>query len=140
NLAPEQYLQLEGGEAPSDELLRRISMIYGWNFYELQAMLRSEQARSLQPRRLGNPFPGASARAERVRAMLRELDAELAGLPDAKLDVLLTQLELIRGTVAQHQPRQAPAAPDQATPAARRRGHAGAPQRAAALAQRKTPS
>jgi transcriptional regulator with XRE-family HTH domain len=94
-----QYHRLEAGEAPGDELLRRISMVYDWNYHDLQALLRSQQARALQPRRLGSPYPGASASGQRLKALLQEVEGLFATLPDPEQQFVLTQLELVRETL-----------------------------------------
>jgi len=121
HIAPEQYARLEGGEMPGDDLLRRISMVYNWNFQELGSLLRAEQARNLQPRLMGNPFPGTSQRGERLRALCRELEAQFGTLPEAEQHVVLAQLELIRGTTARHRPKAAAPGPEDALGKPRRR-------------------
>lgn len=97
------YMRLEGGEDPGDELLRRISMVYDWNFHDLITLLRSEQARTLQPRRIGSPFPQASARSIRLKSLVGELDLLFARLSEKDQQFVLTQLELIRETMGRLQ-------------------------------------
>ncbi|HEX7927569.1 MAG TPA: hypothetical protein VF678_08260, partial [bacterium] len=115
------YQRLEEGEAPNDELLRRISLAYNWNYYDLKAILRSEQARQLQPRRVGNPFPNTSVRLDRLRNLWREIEAVFGGAPEAEQEMMLAQLELIRATLSRgrridhHLPMQPPA-PSAAVP------------------------
>ncbi len=99
NIPPAIYRRVEAGEAPNDDLLRRISMVYGWNYHDLQALLRSEQAGALQPHRIGSPFPGASAHTVRLRPLLHEIEGLFAGLPERDQHLLLAQLELIRDTL-----------------------------------------
>ena len=99
NVPPALYRRVEAGEAPSDDLLRRISMVYGWNYHDLQALLRSDQAHALQPHRIGSPFPGASAHALRLRPLLHEIEGLFAGLPEREQHLVLSQLELIRETL-----------------------------------------
>lgn len=96
---PERYRHLEAGEAPSDDLLRRISMVYDWNYYDLQALLRTEQARALQPHRVGSPFPAASGRQSQLRGLMQEMEGLFAGLPDRDQQFVITQLELVRETL-----------------------------------------
>lgn len=98
-LSVEHYRLLEAGEPPSDELLRRISMVYDWNYYDLQARLRTEQARALQPRRMGSPFPASSGRMAQFRGLTQEMEALFAGLPERDQQFVVTQLELVRETL-----------------------------------------
>ncbi len=116
HITPEQYLRLEEGEAPSDDLLRRISMTYNWNFQELVTLLRAEQAHNLQPRLLGNPFPNTGLSLERLKAVCREMEGLFGTLPGPEQEVLLAQLDLIRGTMARHRQKPVPAAPAGAAP------------------------
>jgi transcriptional regulator with XRE-family HTH domain len=102
SIGVEEYQRLEDGEAPSDELLRRIGVTYNWNYYDLISILRSQQAHKLQPRRMGSPFPGATVRPEKLRALVRELEAAFPALPDAEQDMVLAQLDLIRATAQRH--------------------------------------
>jgi transcriptional regulator with XRE-family HTH domain len=114
NIGAPAYQRLEDGESPSDELLRRISMIYNWNYYDLQAILRSEQARQLQPRRVGNPFPNTTVRLNRLRGVCRDIETVFGIAPEAEQDLMLAQLELIRGTLQRH--RRTEPAPAQPAP------------------------
>jgi transcriptional regulator with XRE-family HTH domain len=129
HLSPEQYARLEAGEMPGDDLLRRISMVYNWNYQELATSLRAEQARNLQPRLRGNPFPGTSQRGERLRTLCRELEAQFGTLPDAEQEVVLAQLDLIRGTMARHRPKPpaSPPIPEDGLTKSRRRTSAPLP-------------
>ncbi len=103
NVDPDTYRRLERGEPPTDELLRRISIVYDWNYYDLIALLRSEQARALHPRQLGSPYPGASGHQHRLQSLLDELERAFPALPEAQQQYLLAQLELIRDTARRHQ-------------------------------------
>ncbi|HKI98428.1 MAG TPA: hypothetical protein VKB51_08160 [bacterium] len=98
-ISPDLYRRLEEGAAPPDALLRRISMVYDWNYYDLQALLRTEQARSLQPHRIGTAYPGASAQSGRLRALMQEMEGLFVGLPDRDQQFVLTQLELVHQTL-----------------------------------------
>lgn len=91
------YERLEAGDMPSDELLRRISMVYDWNYYDLVALLRSQHIETLQPRRVGAPFP-SSERQRRLTALLRECEQHFPQLAEAEQKVLLAQVELVRDT------------------------------------------
>jgi transcriptional regulator with XRE-family HTH domain len=116
HLTTDQYIRLEEGEMPGDDLLRRISMVYTWNFQELLSQLRAGQAHNLQPRLLGNPFPGTGQRLERLKGVCRELEGMFGGLPEAEQDIALAQLDLIRGTMARQRRPAAPAPPAQPAP------------------------
>jgi transcriptional regulator with XRE-family HTH domain len=109
NIGTAGYQRLEEGEMPSDELLRRISMIYNWNYYDLQAILRSEQAQQLSPRRVGNPFPNTGVKTDRLRTVCREIEAVFAAAPEAEQEMMLAQLELIRSTLQRHRRTELPA-------------------------------
>jgi transcriptional regulator with XRE-family HTH domain len=98
-IPPELYHRLEAGEAPGDDLLRRISVIYDWNYNDLRYLLRTEQAGALQPRRMGSPFPGTTAHGPHLRAVLHEVESLFAGLPEKDQQFVLTQLELVRETL-----------------------------------------
>jgi len=99
NIGAEGYQRLEEGEAPNDDLLRRISMIYNWNYYDLQAILRSQQAQQLQPRRVGNPFPNTSVRLDRLRNLWRDIESAFSTAPEPEQEMMLAQLDLIRATL-----------------------------------------
>lgn len=96
---PEHYQRLEAGESPADDLLRRISMVYDWNYYDLVSLLRTEQAGTLQPRRFGSPYPAASAGGSQLRTLLQEMESLFTGLSDKDQQFVLTQLELVRETL-----------------------------------------
>ncbi len=103
NIDEEHYLRIEGGEQPSDEVLRRISLVYNWNYQDLISILRSEQARTFQPPRVGMPFLGSTAHTARFRQLSRELEALFNRLSDADQQMAIAQLELIRDTMRRHQ-------------------------------------
>lgn len=96
------YEALEAGQAPSDELLRRISVLYNWNYRELVDLLRAEQAGSFYPHLRTPPFPGATARAGRYRKLVEEMYELFTRLPDADQRMILSQLELVRDTMRRH--------------------------------------
>lgn len=99
NIDEETYLGLEDGQSPSDELLRRISSVYRWNYHDLLALLRTQHAHSFQPIRVGTPYPEATADLDRLRDLndeLRQIFNQLA--PEERIRVL-AQIELIRDTM-----------------------------------------
>jgi len=99
NVLPELYLRVEGGEAPGDDMLRRISMVYGWNYHDLQTLLRTEHARALQPHRIGSPFPSTSAHSGQLRPLMHEIEGLFTGLHERDQHLVISQLELIRETL-----------------------------------------
>jgi len=96
----ETYQRLEAGEAPPDGLLRRISMVYNWNYHDLVALQRAEHARSFQPAHQGVPFSGRTGHLVRWRALVLEMEPLFAGLPAPEQERALAQLELIRDSLA----------------------------------------
>ncbi len=111
NVPVEIYLGLEEDDSPSDDLLRRISMVYNWNYNELRNLLRSGQARELQPHLAGNPFPAGGQHQERLRTLCRELEAGFAALPEPEQELLLAQLELVHSTALRRRHKAEPANP-----------------------------
>jgi len=99
NIDDGDYRRLEAGEAPGDNLLRRISLVYDWNYHDLLNLLRTEQARALQPRRMGSPFPGNTVKTGHLKSVLNDLDRLFQGIPEKEQDFVLSQLELVRNTM-----------------------------------------
>ena len=99
-----EYQKLEDGAIPADDLLRRISMIYNWNYQDLLSILRSQDARSFQPSRVGMPFLGNSAAAAKLRAVIRDLESLFHKTNMNDQNYLLAQLELIRDTMRRNHP------------------------------------
>jgi hypothetical protein len=98
-ISAEHYHRLESGEAPANDLVRRIAMVYDWNYYDVLVLLRSEQAHALHPARVGSPYPGASVQSQRLRALLHDLEGLFAGVPESQQGFVLSQLELVRETL-----------------------------------------
>ena len=103
NIDEEEYKQLEDGMQPADEVLRRISLVYNWNYQDLISVLRSEHAKSFQPSRVGMPFLGSNAHSARFRQISQELDGLFGKLSDVDQQIILAQLELIRETMLRQQ-------------------------------------
>lgn len=99
NIDQEAYQRMEEGELPNDDILRRISMVYDWNYHDLLALLRSQQATSLQPRRTGTPFPGRSPHLQKAKDLLSQIEQALAGVPEQQHPLIISQLELILETL-----------------------------------------
>ena len=102
-IEPETYMQLEAGEPPSDELLRRISLVFHWNYNELKDILVSEQAHSYQPHFRDSPFPGATELSGRFRVLVGDMAGFFDKLSLDDQTMMLAQLELIRDTMRRHQ-------------------------------------
>ena len=103
NIKIDHYRRLESGEQPDGELLRQISIVYDWNFYDLISLLRSEKAKELQPRQIGNPFPGGSPLVPRLKTVLGEMEGLFSRIPEKDQEMILSQLELVRETMRRGQ-------------------------------------
>ena len=90
-------------------------------------MLRAEQARSLQPRLLGNPVPGTGHRLEKLKSLCRDLENQFGLVPESEQDFVLAQLDLIRGTMARHKTKAAALGPAVEEPAAKNRRRVNSP-------------
>lgn len=106
-VTPEEYEQIENGKAPNDEVLRRISLVFNWNYLDLVEMVRAEQASVFQPSLPGRPFATSTAQLERLRRLTQDLLALFARLPRDDQQMMLAQLELVRDTMRRHQRRDA---------------------------------
>jgi hypothetical protein len=103
NIDEDEYKQLEDGMQPSDEVLRRISLVYNWNYQDLISVLRAEHAKSFQPSRVGMPFLGANAHTARYRQINQEMEGLFMKLSDKDQQTILAQMELIRETLLRQQ-------------------------------------
>lgn len=99
NTDAETYMALEAGASPSDEMLRRISSVYRWNYQELLNLLRSEHAHSFQPVRVGTPYPAATADLEKLKALNQEVQNIFYRMNPQERVRVLAQIELIRDTM-----------------------------------------
>ncbi len=102
-ISPEEYERLEAGESPSDEVLRRISMVYNWNYLDLLDLARAEQAHVFQPRLPSPPFAGSTAHLNRFNQISNDLGALFPKLSPPDQQSVLAQLELVRDTMRRHQ-------------------------------------
>lgn len=103
NIEEEEYKQLEEGLQPNDEVLRRISLVYNWNYQDLISVLRAEHAKSFQPSRVGMPFMGSNAHTARFRQINQEIEGLFIKLSDVDQKSILAQIELIRETMLRQQ-------------------------------------
>lgn len=99
NITADEYRRLEAAEHPGDDLLRRISIIYDWNYYDLISLLRTEQVKSLQPLRQGAPFSGRSPGQGQLKTMWPEMERLFASLQEREQQLVISQLELVRDTM-----------------------------------------
>ena len=99
----EEYERLEAGESPSDEVLRRISMVYNWNYLDLVDLARAEQAHVFQPRLPSPPFAGSTAHLNRFNKISNDMTALFPKLSPPDQQSVLAQLELVRDTMRRHQ-------------------------------------
>jgi transcriptional regulator with XRE-family HTH domain len=114
NCGVEDYERYERGDPPPDEVLRRMSLVFNWNYLELMDMMRSEQAHAFQPRLAAPPFAGATALLGRLNQVAGEITTLFARLSSADQQTVLAQLELVRDTMRRHQLRPAEPAPGRA--------------------------
>jgi len=104
NTSVDNYLGIEQGtQAPSAEVLRRISLAYGWNHNEMLDLLRGEQAQRLQSRLTLAPLIGQSAHLPKMRGLLDEIATLFARLNDKDQQHALAQMELVRDTMRRMQ-------------------------------------
>jgi len=103
NIEVDHYRRLESGEQPDGKLLKQISIVYDWNYYDLISLLRSENAKALQPRKIGNPFPGGSPLVPRLKSLLGEMEGLFSRIPERDQEMILSQLELVRETMRRGQ-------------------------------------
>ena len=102
-ISTEEYEALESGGAPSDDVLRRISMVYNWNYLDLGEMVRAGQASIFQPPVQGRPFAASSAQVGRLKRISDDLQKMFPRLPTDDQLMMLAQLELVRDTMRRHQ-------------------------------------
>ncbi len=99
NTDAETYMALEAGASPNDEMLRRVSSVYRWNYQELLNLLRTEHARSFQPVRVGTPYPAATADLEKLKALNQDVQNIFYRMNANERTRVLAQIELIRDTM-----------------------------------------
>jgi transcriptional regulator with XRE-family HTH domain len=107
NITPEEYARIEQGRSPSDEVLRRISLVFNWNYLELVDLARSQQAHVFQPHMPAPAFRGATAHSGRLNQIHQEMASLFPRLSQSDQQTVLAQLELVRDTMRRHQLRQA---------------------------------
>jgi transcriptional regulator with XRE-family HTH domain len=112
NIPPEEYARIEQGQSPSDEVLRRISLVFNWNYLELVDLARSQQAHAFQPRMPAPAFRGSMAHNGRLTQIHHEIVSLFPKLALSDQQTVLAQLELVRDTMRRHQVRHAD--PDEA--------------------------
>lgn len=103
NIQADHYRRLESGEQPDGQLLKQISIVYDWNYYDLISLLRSEKAKELQPRKIGSPFPGGSPLVPRLKSLLGDMEGLFSRISEKEQEMILSQLELVRETMRRGQ-------------------------------------
>ena len=106
NIDADTYRALEHGKAPSDELLRRISTVYHWNYQDLLAILRTEHAQRFQPLHLGVAFPNSTAIKTRLQEITQDIHTLFGDLSRNEQERICSQLEFIRDTMRKDSERQ----------------------------------
>ena len=107
NIPPEEYARIEQGQSPNDEVLRRISLVFNWNYLELVDLARSQQAHAFQPRMPAPAFRGATAHNGRLTQIHHEIASLFPKLAPPDQQTVLVQLELVRDTMRRHRVRHA---------------------------------
>ena len=97
---PEYYQQIESGDAvPEPELLKKISTLYGWNYYEILNREKSEQLNQLQPTVTILKSFDSSVNDLKLRETQAEIAENWKNISREDQQTLLTQLEFIRDTM-----------------------------------------
>ncbi len=99
NIDADTYRALEAGKTPSDELLRRISTVYHWNYQDLLSILRTEHAQKFQPMHAGVPYPNATAGKARLLGITQDIQTLFGDLTRTEQERICSQLEFIRDTM-----------------------------------------
>jgi transcriptional regulator with XRE-family HTH domain len=107
NCTTEDFDRYENGESPPDEVLRRMSLVFNWNYLDLTDAVRSQQAYAFQPRMPAPAFAGATALLGRLNQVVGEIGTLFTRLPQPDQHATLAQLELVRDTMRRHQVRPA---------------------------------
>ena len=99
----ETYLGIEAGDAPPDELLRRICTAYSWNYHELKDLLVAQVASAYRPHLNTPPSSASGVLTASFRSTIDDLtDLFDRLLPDEQKSAR-PKVELIRDTIRRHQ-------------------------------------
>jgi transcriptional regulator with XRE-family HTH domain len=105
NCSVEDYERFEDGESPPDEVLRRMCVVFNWNYLDLVDAVRSQQAYVFQPRLPAPAYAGSTALLGRLNQIVGEISTMFSRLSHADQQTALAQLELVRDTMRRHQVR-----------------------------------
>ena len=96
----EYYLEMEAGTIhPDDELLKRIAVIFRWNYNELKAKEHKQRFGSIQPSVTQLPESGFSGNRHKLKNLFDAVNKGWNHLSRTQQDSLLAQLELIKESV-----------------------------------------
>ena len=97
---PELYEQIESGTVnPDPDLLKRISSLFGWNYNELLNREKSSHFSQLLPAITSLDSPDSSITEIKLRKILEEIAENWQGISKEQQQILLTQLEFLRGSM-----------------------------------------
>ncbi|MDP6656623.1 MAG: helix-turn-helix transcriptional regulator [SAR324 cluster bacterium] len=97
---PELYEQIESGTVnPDPDLLKRISSLFGWNYNELLNREKSSHFSQLLPAITSLDSPDSSITEIKLRKILQEIAENWQGISKEQQQILLTQLEFLRGSM-----------------------------------------
>jgi len=105
NCSNQDYDRFEEGESPPDEVLRRMCLVFNWNYLDLVDAVRSQQAHVFQPRLPAPAFAGSTALLGRLNQIMTEMASLFSRLSHADQQTSLAQMELVRDTMRRHQVR-----------------------------------
>jgi len=97
---PEFYEQIESGAvSPDPELLKRISSLFGWNYYEMLIREKSSHLGELLPAITKLDAKEKSFAEIKFRKIQREIEENWKNISQEHQETLLTQLEFILGSM-----------------------------------------
>jgi len=97
---PEFYEQIESGVvSPDPELLKRISSLFGWNYYEMLIREKSSHLGKLLPAITKLDSKEKSFAEIKFRKIQREIEKNWKNISQEHQETLLTQLEFILGSM-----------------------------------------
>ena len=93
---PKYYEQIEAGDViPDQDLLKRISSLFGWNYHEILHREKSSQYGQLQPAVTSLDSADSSKTEIKLREVQEKIAENWREITRGRQETLLTQLELI---------------------------------------------
>ena len=93
---PEYYEQIEAGDViPDQDLLKRISSLFGWNYHEMLHREKSSQYSQLQPAVISLDSLDSSITEIKLRESQEKIAENWRQISREQQEILLTQLELV---------------------------------------------